>query len=944
MSRKWVPTSAGLLFTGSKSWRLALDGDNFSFDFGVGTVSDKVTRLAKLNVVPGTFWSKVQFFTEDGKSFSVDGIPNEHAAELSRVFSAAIHNARHQANIQTLLREFDKVIAPGLAWVEHSVQGAKDQLREKGWLTSEFIQRFNASKPSRPGEILSVPEVVTHVQNQTAAVQEALAFWSRDFLAFATAVNERHMAKQLADLKGFFDSVEKSALTLEQAKAVVCFDNRVLVVASAGSGKTSTMVAKAGYALKNGYFEAERMLLLAFNNDAAEELRARIQERLGPLGLPAEKIVAKTFHAFGLEIIGAGTGKRPTLAPWIESGQDLEKLLAIIDSLKDQDPDFRTKWDLFRIVLGQDLPKFGKEAESPDSWDKATNREGFWTLNNEVVKSRGEQLIANWFFYNGVQYVYEGPYEVDTSDPLHRQYRPDFYLPEANAYLEHWAINAQGEPPADFVGYKEGMEWKRSVHRENGTKLLETTVADLWSGKAFKYLEAQLKKEGIGLDPNPDRPTKGRKPIENPRLARTFRSFITHAKSNRLDLSGLRKRLMSGVAGDFKYRHSMFTELAESIWNAWEDCLTSEKVIDFDDMLNLATDCIEDGRWRSPYELVMVDEFQDASQARARMVAGLVSNPDKYLFAVGDDWQSINRFAGADLAVMTDFEERFGKSVTLLLETTFRCPQTLCDISSTFIQKNPKQLRKNVRSNKLNNPEPVQVIRVEDENEIRTAVQMRLSEISKEAVVAGRQKKVLILGRYKKDRAYMPNGASKALDVDFITVHSSKGLEADHIILPRMSSETLGFPSRVADDPVLLLAMPGGDAFENAEERRLFYVALTRARETVTLITLAHKESPFVTEILREHRLPVRTAHGAESSAELCTECGNGFLVLRKSKFGLFLGCSNYPKCKNKKQIPLERCDEKEQPGSSVQGQPSSGTFPSSKHFKNRSFLGQGSG
>lgn len=170
-------------------------------------------------------------------------------------------------------------------------------------------------------------------------------------------------------------------------------------------------------------------------------------------------------------------------------------------------------------------------------------------------------------------------------------------------------------------------------------------------------------------------------------------------------------------------------------------------------MLNLATDCVEQGQWRSPYELVMVDEFQDASLARARLVAGLVNGPDKYLFAVGDDWQSINRFAGADLAVMTDFEQRFGRAVTLKLETTFRCPQSLCDISSTFVQKNPKQLRKAVRSSKSNLADPVHILCVEDDAFIQAAVAMRLNELAQAVTGTVRQTKVLVLGRYLKDQA-----------------------------------------------------------------------------------------------------------------------------------------------------------------------------------------------
>lgn len=130
-----------------------------------------------------------------------------------------------------------------------------------------------------------------------------------------------------------------------------------------------------------------------------------------------------------------------------------------------------------------------------------------------------------------------------------------------------------------------------------------------------------------------------------------------------------------------------------------------------------------------------------------------------------------------------------------------------------------------------------------------------------------------------------------------------KGLEADHVIIPGMTSETLGFPSRVADDPVLQLAMPGGDAHEYAEERRLFYVAMTRARQTVTLLTVARKESPFVSELVRDHGLQVLDVNGKAAAGEVCPTCGTGFLVRRKGSYGAFLGCTSFPQCRYTKNM-----------------------------------------
>ena len=912
MQQIWNSTGAGSFFTASPPWSLSLHDEQFALKVQDRALTGEIEQLENCRVAPGVFWAMFKIAGANGKVLKLGGIPNAKAQQLKACIDAAILRKRLRVQTAQLIERFDRLVQPVEQWAHQAVDACKAQVRRRGWLSHEFNERVSAAKPLELAEVLEHEPAKQHLAQQTDAVKEAVALWRRPFHEVAADVNERHASQAVKDDSAFFDSVEKSPLTPEQRDAVICFDSRVLLVASAGSGKTSTMVAKAGYALKHGYFAADRMLLLAFNNDAAAELRERIQARLTPLGLPADKVVAKTFHAFGLDIIGAATGKRPSLAPWLESNQDLEALLQLADALKDRSPGFRISWDMFRLVFGQDLPEFGREEENPDSWDSERSRGGFWTLNNEVVKSRGEQVIANWFFYNGVRYVYEGPYEHETASATHRQYAPDFFLPDVGVYLEHWALNEKGEPPKEFVGYAEGMEWKRKLHAELGTVLLETTMSELWSGRAFDYLTAELTKRGVALDPNPDREVAGRKPIENPRMARTFRSFLTHAKSNRLSMADLRARLDAGAAGTFRFRHEMFLRLFEQLWGGWEEKLRDSGCIDFEDMLNLATDHVESGRWSSSFELVMVDEFQDASQARARLVASLLRGQDRHLFAVGDDWQSINRFAGADLAVMTDFEKLFGKSTTLRLETTFRCPPSLCEISSSFVRKNPRQLRKNVRSVKPDEEKAVQILSVQSEYHIRSAVERRVDEISQAAQETGKRSKVYLLGRYRKDFAYLPAVTTRQwADVEFITVHSSKGLEADHVIIPRMTSETLGFPSRVADDPVLQLAMPGGDSYEYAEERRLFYVALTRARSTATLITIAHRESPFIIELVKEQRLEILNADGSYGSAEVCPTCGKGFLVPRKGRYGPFLGCSTFPRCnftrKNEKNGQLDR-------------------------------------
>ena len=294
--------------------------------------------------------------------------------------------------------------------------------------------------------------------------------------------------------------------------------------------------------------------------------------------------------------------------------------------------------------------------------------------------------------------------------------------------------------------------------------------------------------------------------------------------------------------------------------------------------------------------------FINIDQARARLVKELVRAPEHFLFAVGDDWQSINRFAGADISVMQNFEAIFGKGSILKLETTFRCPQSLCDVSSEFVSKNPAQLRKIVRSKAANVEEPVKLLSVRTEEEIASAIAAYLGTIPWKT---NKKTTVFVLGRYNFDRQFMPDSPSNpAVELRFVTVHSSKGLEADYIIIPRLTSEKMGFPCGIHDDPVLQLAMPFGDAYEFAEERRLFYVALTRAKKQVCLVTVEHKISPFVTELIMDFGLELQNRDGSTpEKREVCPRCGKGLLVKKKGKYGDFWSCNKFPACRFSRNI-----------------------------------------
>lgn len=223
--------------------------------------------------------------------------------------------------------------------------------------------------------------------------------------------------------------------------------------------------------------------------------------------------------------------------------------------------------------------------------------------------------------------------------------------------------------------------------------------------------------------------------------------------------------------------------------------------------------------------------------------------------------------------------------------------------AGVFVSKNPKQLRKTVVSVHADPGPPVTLTRVGDVGAISPAIEKYLADLA-DAVASeererGRSRKVTvdILGRYRFDRDLVPVCKTPQVTVTFRTVHSAKGLEADFIVIPNMTSGLYGFPSNIVDDPVLNLAMAEPDPFPHAEERRLFYVALTCARREVRLVTVAGQESPFVVELIRDGLVQIEEADGADA-VEVCPQCSNGTLSRRTGRYGEFWGCSTFPRCR----------------------------------------------
>jgi DNA helicase-4 len=712
------------------------------------------------------------------------------------------------------------------------------------------------------------------------------------------AHNIAHLAAKKAELKAFFDTVEASPLTDEQADACICMDDAVQIVAAAGSGKTSTMVAKTGYVLHQGLATPEQILLLAFNTDAADELRQRVRERLkGIDGI--ERVTVKTFHAFGRDVITAKQGPKPAVARWVGNRrQENEMIVRIVEDLRARDPGFGIEWDLFRTVFGRPI---GRAADLIESRD--TGRGNIRTAAGDWVKSQEERLIADWLFYHGVKYEYERDYQHDTRTATHQQYRPDFYYPDAKLYHEHFAIGRDDMPPPHFTGdYVAGVAWKRECHAEHETDLFVTTSHGGRRGVAFHELAEALKARGVDPVYDASRPAKGEPPMDTLALANLVRGFQQHVKGGGATVADIRRRIDEFDEDAHSARSLRFLSLYERIADEWERRLRDASCIDFDDMLVEAATLIEAGAYDSPYTMIFADEFQDSSRARVRLLKVLLERTDQlgHLCVVGDDWQSINRFAGADLTVMTDFAGTFPHSSQLRMATTFRCPQSLCDASGAFVSANPRQMEKTVQTTNAWEGAALLAFAFDSSEQALKGVETHLKllhgQVQKGVVDRAKMRRitVMLLGRYNHDEPEKEINSWRRqfgdeIDIGFRTVHSAKGLEADYVLILNMIEDNFGFPSQIADDPVLVLAMPGGEDFPMAEERRVFYVAMTRARRQVRIYTKSSAPSRFLIEMAGQGLIELQLDDGGQ--LQPCPKCRKGVLTQRSGTYGAFESC-----------------------------------------------------
>jgi DNA helicase-4 len=655
---------------------LSINDENFNWN-----------DLSNPVVNKGFFWSTISF---DGKRQQkvINGVPHHLAFELD----IALTNISKLSEAKKLLDSFKS----SDNYFRH--KNVREVVAKASLIQN--IQSLNNLSLLRPC-LSSILSDITAIDRLVQGDYSEVEAWNKVFVS-----NEKKK------FSSFFHAIEKTPLTDEQIESTIIMEDRNLVIAAAGSGKTSTLVAKVGYLIKKGYARSNEILILSFNNKVKDEIQNRISHSLGLEKGGFASPVVDTFHGLGYKICNNHSTKR--VAPWtttpaalnIQIGEIFDAVIATDSILSEYaaqfisifqgepEEEFRSLFELTDNTSIDDLTKhqFGSISSNFIKLHR--------TLSKDTVRSFQEMRIANWLSLHGIDFKYEYSFDQWPNEQWVGGYRPDFYYPKIDCWHEHFGLNKFGKAQEAWTvsgerSYEQIALDKASLLEEAKVKWFQTTSANFDDWSWSKKLKDSLISFGevpkfIGWK-NYQALAKDT-PYNEESIIQLLGVAIKHFKGNRLRLEDIEAKIANIEHND---RFRAFFEVFKPILSEYEKKLQDRDEIDFEDMLLNACDLLDSNAYKHPFKVILVDEFQDMSNARAYMIKAMIGQSDNViLFAVGDDWQSIYRFAGADISVMTKFADNFGYSKTTYLTDTFRCNQGIADIATQFILKNPAQIPK----------------------------------------------------------------------------------------------------------------------------------------------------------------------------------------------------------------------------------------------------------
>ncbi len=620
--------------------------------------------------------------------------------------------------------------------------------------------------------IAKLPNTISETEKNE--VIEILQRIKKDYFNISTSsINSTSIIKSQHNKKS---SIEFN-FDSEQLKAINSKSKYILLKARAGSGKTAVLVERVKRLLKNGVNQNE-ILLLAFNKKASIEMKKRVGDNFAN---------SKTFHSFAYSIV------KPT-----EDILTGRKQLLFVQSLI-------PKNELNEI--GNDEISQQKANLSSGVFYKYIRNRSDLTLNDIEIKSNGEKWIADFLFEHDVKFEYE--------KKINQVYKPDFTI-NKNIILEHWGID-ENDPndqapeywTKDRNEYINEMNSKRAFWKTQKEKIfIETSVVDLKKGREEfeNILKSKLEKAGLSLEKLSTSEIINR--VQNSfttiyKITERVAQFITNSQQkNRTVLNNLMHMYIMKTIGSTRNRYK-FEIFANDIYKKYEE---SNK-LDFQILLNKATEQISYKDVAS-LNYILIDEFQDFSPLFYNLIAKIKElKPDVNIFAVGDDWQSINGFAGSSLEYFNNFAKYFDGAEILSMNTNYRSKSAIVEFGNNLFETGEK-----ANSSQIGG----QVVEIKNIDEV-------LSSISKDIKIA-----ILVRNNYEKKEINISK--YKELGIEIMTAHKSKGLQFDDVIIYKNSFQ------KTDSDNKFFEFFGKTEQELSAEEKRLYYVAVTRAKENLYIL------------------------------------------------------------------------------------------------------------
>ncbi len=694
-----------------------------------------------------------------------------------------------------------------------------------------------------------------------------------------------------------------SALNEGQRQAVVSDDKRLLVLAGAGSGKTKTLLQKLIYLIEEKGVSPSNILAITFTKNSTNEMIDRLiisadqsgeyekqlfDKKKSFVDKERERFIQqkkykwidgltiKTFHGFCYSVLRSyGVNEFDNKFRIIgdekkDEEDELSKYIApetafevMHKLLIEQCENTEYLLQLKRYILDYLIDKIHLKQVDPQYLPK--DGKYFTTLNGTKVRSKSEQFIADWFYRHSIKFEYEPLLNVKDFS-----FNPDFYIPDANLYIEH--ISDKSYPMKDKEEqFKKGnlllVKTYESMTKDSAlfNHTLDTIVKNRLPANYHKTVSINFKEEFHGYHED----------VKD--FVHQIIRITDMIKVENINIDSVLEKARK----DQHERVRNFYELAIPVAKKYSTYCTDKSYLDFNDMISTSISLFKNqvdiaNRYKNKYQYILVDEFQDVNSLQVELIKLLLTD-NTQLFCVGDDWQSIYGFRGSNVSYIVEFESHFTNARTIKLNLNYRSTQNIVGASNEVIKHNKFKVDKDVYASKKSEHKIVVYSgNSEDEN-----IQFCFDKV-KELLRDGLNNED-ILFLYRRSKMFTPyffRFKNEGVKVSSKTIHAAKGLEAKVVFIIGLKEGNGGFPDIWLEDRIFQVIKKANHDLLIEEERRLFYVAITRAKDKLFLITEKGNESSFLKEI--PDIFTVKTSTPIKSVVEKVITCANCFSQLEK--------------------------------------------------------------